>query len=225
MKKIIILLIFCISLFSDARNNMNGYRFPNTFMEDNSLVYDVDDTTRVVPKVVEEEEPKEKEIVYRYIDNREQNNMESMQENFEQGTQSKIYMYVAPTLSIRKSYTLVGFSVGSLVNDLMSTEVIVEKSVKDYNLSMITNEFSINIFHIENMRVNLLGSFSAGGILDSPTKLDKFFYGYALGGEVEGVMDRVKVALGYKLETLKVKSQKKVSSNVFFVKIKFNFLL
>jgi hypothetical protein len=236
MKKAFILCIFSVLLFSEVMNNKN-YRFPDVFMKDNNLAYEKLDKIKIIYIKKETKKETKKEQIAKENSKKldkiinlmakKCTNCEKNLRNLRKSIKPMTLIYIAPSFKKRKSLYLVGVSVGFLINDWLNTDFLTEMSMKDNNLDMydVTNEYSLKILGTKNFRVNILADFSVGGLLDKKTKIEKFFFAYGAGGEIELIMNKVKIVGAYKFEILERKNLKAINSNVYTIKVKFNFPL
>lgn len=234
MRKIIAIFIFSLLLLADTNSSKDKYMFPKAFMKDNDLTYNKDDVVWVKPKKkkVKIKKVKKKKIFtdmnmsnMSNIRNMRKMTMAPISNSSSQNTKSMVLMYIAPTFSKRKNLKLIGVGLGFLINDWLNTELLAETSLKDNKLQIydITNEYSINLLGTKYLRANVLTAFSAGGVLDKKSKVEKFFFAYGGGAEVELVIKKVKIVGAYKFEIFERKNTKAVKSSVYSVKMKFNF--
>ena len=228
MRKIIGVFIFSLLLLADVNSSKDKYMFPNAFMKDNDLTYDKADVVWVKPKkrkVKIKEVTKKEEFTDINMSNMQKMTMAPISEHSNQNTKSMASMYIAPTFSKRKTLNLVGVGIGFLINDWLNTELLAETSLKNSKLQIydITNEYSINLLGTKYLRANILTAISAGGVLDKKSKIEKFFFAYGGGAEVELVIKKVKIVGAYKFEIFERKNTKAVKSSVYSVKMKFNF--
>ena len=237
MKKIISIFIFSLFLFAEMNNGGDDYVFPDAFMKDNDLIYDKVDIIRTIPKKKKEIKAiKEKPIKAKMEINNEHSKNEAHSAPLVPSIThiapmpsipSMTSIYIAPTFAKRKNLNLVGIGIGFLIKDWLNTELLAETSLKDDALQIyyITNEYSVNMLDIRNIRANILGAFSVGGILNKKDNVEKFFFAYGAGAEIEFAINKIKISGTYKFDVLERKDTKSIKSNIYSVKIKFNFPL